>query len=131
MPHPILKKTSPSTNRHRPTGARLGAIRLTYDAKGSANTAPTLADATGRLDFGDNADKLLQGVMSAGMDKEKGRDPEEAEMFRKRPVPQISEAATATLPEGSLAKSKSQLTLLLEKDRAGSAEHKIRDEKKE
>jgi hypothetical protein len=81
--------------------------------------------------LGDTADELLQEVMSSGMDKEKGRDPEEARMFRKRPVLQISEAATAAFLEGSLAKSKSQLTLLFEKDRARSAKHKIRGKKKE
>jgi hypothetical protein len=113
----------------------LGAMGLLpqHDTKSTASAAPTLTDATGQLDLGDTTSSSLPQVTgSMGKSKGKGREPDEVqqtEMFAKRPVPPVSE--TAPIAERSLARSKSQLTLLLERDRARSDDHKSREEKKE
>jgi hypothetical protein len=65
------------------------------------------------------------------MDKGKGRGPEdtsEADMFAKRSIQPVQAAAVPD-STGSLIRGKSQLTLLLERDQARSAERKSDDEK--
>lgn len=128
----------PQTSHRMTDGSHdqdLGAMRLLpqHDAKSTASAAPTLTDATGQLDLSDTTStSLSQVAVVKGKNKGKGRDPDEVqrtEMFAKRPVPPVS--GTVPIAEGSLARSKSQLTLLLERDRARSGEHKSRDEKKE
>jgi hypothetical protein len=84
---------------------------LTHDALCSTNLAPTLADAMGQLDLG--------GATSAALPQVTGANVKRIEVFVKRPVPPISGIAAAR----SSAGSKSQLTLLIEKDRASGAEH--------
>ena len=128
----------PQTSHRTTDGSHdqdLGAMRLLpqHDAKSTASAAPTLTDATGQLDLSDTTKiSLSQIAVVNGKNKGKGRNPDEVqrtEMFAKRPVPPVS--GTAPIAEGSLARSKSQLTLLLERDRARSGEHKSGDEKRE
>jgi hypothetical protein len=131
-----------SHRAHQPTPAGkqephdLGAIRyLSNDPKSTPSLAPTLAAATGQLDLGgDVADPAQTTSVSSPRkpDKGKGRSSEDAGpagAFTKRP---ITPTSSADVPEGSgsLIRSKSQLTLLLEKDRARSAEHSSKDRKK-
>lgn len=112
----------------------LGAIRmLPHDAKGTARVALASAEATGQLELSDSITPLPQVTGPKGRNKGKGRDPNEVqrtELFAKRPVPPIYTAATPIPAGDSLARSKSQLTLLLEKDRARSTDKK-RDSNKE
>jgi hypothetical protein len=113
----------------------LGAVQLLdHETKGMASLAPTLTDATGQVDLG-NVGAAHTGTPTPGSgskkDKGKGRDSEgvpRADMFAKRPVQPV-QAAAALDSTGSLTRSKSQLTLLLERDRARSEEHKSDDEK--
>jgi hypothetical protein len=51
-------------------------------------------------------------------------------MFAKRPIQPVPGVIPPAVTPSSLARSKSQLTLLLEKDRAKSGEHKLNDDKK-
>lgn len=105
---------------------------LSQDSKSKSTSTvgitPTLVAPSGQLAlgaFGDCAsDGLQMSSRSASMgrlDKGKGRDPEELRrtaMFAKRPIQPVQETATASLDTSStLSRSKSQLTLLLEKDR--------------
>lgn len=99
----------------------------------TVSLAPTLASPTGQLDLGGLGDSTFESSSLSSRpsspvkaDKGKGRDPEDLRrtaMFIKRQVtPQaaVSGSLPAT-PEpqpGELSRSKSQLTLLLEKDRA-------------
>jgi hypothetical protein len=113
----------------------LSAVQLLdHETKGTASLAPTLADATGQVNLG-NVGVASAAPPTAGSnskkDKGKGRDAEEepsAGMFAKRPIQPV---VLAEVPDssGSLLRSKSQLTLLLERDRARSGEHKSDDEK--
>jgi hypothetical protein len=113
-----------------------GAVRfLSNDIKSTASLASTLAAATGKLDLGDAAEgsqTYESAPTKAG--KGKGRDSEDkpSEIFAKRPIPPIAGSSIAAVPEhsGSLLRSKSQLTLLLEKDRTRSGEFKPKDEKR-
>ena len=114
IPQPTLATTSDGA--HDMSGIRL---------KSAASLAPTLTDATGELEVGDPATLLPKATGVQGKNKDKGRDPDG--MFAKRPVPLLSGNAAAPTPEGPLAKSKSQLTLLLQKDRARSGEQKPAD----
>jgi hypothetical protein len=117
---------SRSDGNHGPDA--MGAMRmLPHDVKSNASLAPTLAAATGQIDLGDKV--LLEPQQSVSdhspiVDKGKGRDPEEirhTDMFAKRPVPPV-QVATGPDPATPLSRSKSQLTLLLERDRARSDE---------
>jgi hypothetical protein len=123
---------SRSDGQHNP--AALAVLRgLPKETKSGASAAPTLTDATGQLDLGKAAAAVPKNTFGSTnkLDKGKGRDPEDiqpAGMFAKRPVQSV---ATASVPDSisSLARSKSQLTLLLERDRANSNEKKSKDEK--
>ena len=123
---------SRSDGQHDP--AALAVLRgLPKEAKTCASAAPTLTDATGQLDLGKAATSVPKNTFGSTnqLDEGKGRDPEDiqpAGMFAKRPVQSV---ATASVPDsmGSLARSKSQLTMLLERDRANSKEKKSKDEK--
>jgi hypothetical protein len=117
-PETRLATTSGSAHDQNVTGSRL---------KSAAILATTLADATGQLDLGDSTILLRQVLGAEGRNKGKGRDPDD--MFAKMPVPSASGNA-ATTPGGPLAKSKSQLTLLLRKDRASTGQQKPSDGKK-
>ncbi|KAE9365366.1 hypothetical protein N431DRAFT_354125 [Stipitochalara longipes BDJ] len=109
----------------------LSAVQLLdHETKGTASLAPTLTDATGQVNLG-NVGIASSPNSTSKKDKGKGRNTEDVPgsgMFAKRtiqPVPPV------VVPDstGSLTRSKSQLTLLLERDRARSGEHKSDDEK--
>lgn len=112
----------------------LGAVQLLdHETKGRASLAPTLTDATGQVNLGDYGVAIAAGTSksAAKKDKGKGRDAEDsptAGMFAKKP---IQPALPAEVPDstGSLIRSKSQLTLLLERDKARNGEHKSENEK--
>lgn len=114
----------------------LSAVRLLdHETKSTTSIASTLTDATGQVDLGDFSAVLTETPnpgSSSRQDKGKGRDPGDisrAAMFAKRPVQPV-QAAVVPDETGSLTRSKSQLTLLLERDRARSGEHKSDDEKR-
>jgi hypothetical protein len=73
------------------------AIRLPHDAKSTASLTPILADAARQTDLGDTTRNPLRQVTGA-----KG-----TEKFPKIPIPPVS-------GNGSSARSKSQLTILLQ-----------------
>lgn len=121
-----------SQNRSSSEGnLALGANRyLHHGNKSDTILAPTLTDATGEMELGDSSsDAALR--TSPARNKGKGRDPNqhgEPISFTKRPV-QPSPATSAGTPS-LLARSMSQLTLVLEKDRVRSTEHKPSNESK-
>jgi hypothetical protein len=107
-----------------------GLLSQERNNKSSASLAPTLTAAVGQINMDDTPREALQQTFrsaSAGrLDKGKGRDPEELQrtrMFAKR---HIKPTTLASVPNdsGMLSRSKSQLTLLLENDRARSGESK-------
>jgi hypothetical protein len=105
----------------------LDAVQLLdNETKGATSLAPTLTVATSKVNLG-GVGAAPTGTSSSG-DKGKGRDSEDASMFAKRPIQPVQAAAVPD-STGSLTRGKSQLTLLLEQDRARSAEHKPEDEK--
>jgi hypothetical protein len=112
----------------------LGAVQLLdHETKGKASLAPTLTDATGQVNLGNVGVATAAGTSKSAVkkDKGKGRDAEDsrnAGMFAKRP---IQPALPAKVPDstGSLTRSKSQLTLLLERDKARNGEQKSENEK--
>jgi hypothetical protein len=114
----------------------LDAVQLLdRETKGTASLAPTLTAATGHVNLGD-VGTAVAGSRSSGSTsrKNKGKGPESEDiprdgMFAKRPVQPVQSAAVPD-STGSLTRSKSQLTLLLERDRARSGEHKSDDEKR-
>ena len=98
-----------------------GMRMLSHDSKCTTSLAPTLTTATGQLDLKDPVvDKPGHPAVSpspASTDKGKGREPDDLRRaFTKRPVQPAVQAESE--PIGPLSRSKSQLTLLLEKDRA-------------
>jgi hypothetical protein len=137
------------SHRSRSTGDAIGLQNIAVlalhptDVKGSPSLAPNYAAATGRIDLYDrDFDYQKQGQG----DKGKGRDLEEVDrlykeaeksrgLFPKRPVqsrPSSSSTSSVfsghnTDGGGGLSRSKSQLTLLLEKDRALTREQKQRE----
>ena len=131
----VPQKSIASALANESSRQNLGAIRmLPHDVKSDPKVALASAKATGQLELNDDVTTPPQVTSTKGRDKGKGRDPDElrqAELFAKRPVPPILSTATTPVPAAdSLARSKSQLTLLLEKDRARSTDKK-RDCKKE
>jgi len=134
----LEKKAQAAQNSPKPQSAEpgtsheaQGALRyLGHDRKSSASLAPTLTAAAGQIDLG--GDSIEENAGNVG--KGKGRDLEElgpAEMFAKRPVLPVTGSYTpAPDAPASLARSKSQLTLLLEKDRSKSGEQKSKHVKK-
>jgi hypothetical protein len=108
----------------------MGAMRmLPHEIKSTASLAPTLTAATGQIDLVEP--QPISDRNSPTVDKGKGRDPEElhrTEMFAKRLVPPV-QVAPSPDPSAPLSRSKSQLTLLLERDRARSSEVEHNGEK--
>jgi hypothetical protein len=101
-----------------------------HDRKSSASLASTLTPATGQLQLGDAAIDF-EGEPSpkrpTAKDKGKGRAEGEYkrdDFFTKRPVQPVAMAAPSE-PVASLARSKSQLTLLLEKDQKDRAKNGV------
>lgn len=99
-----------------------GVRKILVDVK-ATSPAPTLTTAAGQVNLegsgvGNSRPSSRQSHASS---KDKGKGREGSDLFTKRPV-QPTGAADADEPVGSLARSKSQLTLLLEKDRARGSE---------
>lgn len=107
---------------------------LDHETKGAASLAPTLTAATGKINLGDVGaapTSTSSAASTSKKDKGKERGPEDtskADMFTKRPIQPVQAAAVPD-STGSLIRGISQLTLLLERDRARSAERKSDDEK--
>ncbi|CZR63837.1 uncharacterized protein PAC_13734 [Phialocephala subalpina] len=122
------RRTSHGSKMNATHGAEgLGAIGfLQHEAKGTTSAAPTLTAASGQLNLGSVGKEESQASgagRSTKVDKGKGKDPDELQrvaMFAKRPVPPVQVAASPDA-SGPLSRSKSQLTLLLEKDRERSS----------
>jgi len=125
--HRTLRPHSEGSMEQKP----LSAVQLLdHETKGTASLAPTLTDATGQVNLG-NVGTASASTSASKKEKGKGRDAQDVPgsgMFAKRPVQPV---LPAVVPDsmGSLLRSKSQLTLLLERDRARSGEHKSDDEK--
>lgn len=121
-------RSGPSASR---STAGLGAMGLLqHDSKAATTSAtPTFTDASGQVNLGsvgNHQGLASDATTSKRIDKGKGRDPEEmqrAAMFAKRPV-QSAQVAASPDTGGLLSRSKSQLTLLLEKDRERGGGHK-------
>ncbi|KAL3418961.1 hypothetical protein PVAG01_09182 [Phlyctema vagabunda] len=137
-----LQKTNPPPLRsrvqisHEPTRSRSQSEQYRQDSiatrlqpagvKSTVGLDSTLASAT----TGITEPVQLPPLESRREEKGKGRDPEElkrTELFSKKPVQPITDSRSKVPSEvGMLSKSKSQLTLLLEKDRFRNGEHKKR-----
>jgi hypothetical protein len=110
----------------------LGAIRmLPHDAKGKAKVGFASTEAAGQLQLSDTIPPPQEASAAKGRSKGKGHseDAPKPNLFVKRAVPSVSATATPTPPtaSGSLARSKSQLTFLLEKDRARNTDKSTRE----
>lgn len=100
------------------------------ETKSTISMAPQYTAATGEVDFRDDAVADGQGASDAG--KSKGAQSERQEhqsLFAKQPIQPVRAASALfsrpAQPSGnSVSRSKSQLTLLLEKDRAKTNEKK-------
>lgn len=126
---PSKEKRQGQTLRETPKPRSSGSTEPVEPArpfKSAASLAPTLTAATAQVSLGDpmgNGSGHTPPSPRAGSSKSK--DPNQrrpADLFAKRPVQPIVDAVVPA-PAGSLSKSKSQLTLLLEKDRARSGNH--------
>jgi hypothetical protein len=119
------------SNRSASEGTlEMGTSRyLSNDSKSAAILAPTFTAATGELDLGENNVDYGPRTTQQNVGKGKGRNSED--MFTKIPVqPAAGPSSVAATTPSSLARSKSQLTLLLEKDRARGGEHKPKEDKR-
>ncbi|KAH8647438.1 hypothetical protein BGZ60DRAFT_228931 [Tricladium varicosporioides] len=112
----------------------MGAIRV---SKSTASLAPTLAAATGHNAVQNETSPTVEASRSLSssstLDKGKGRDLGErsrSDIFAKRAVQPVLASSTFE-PPGSMSRSKSQLSLLLEKDRARTAENSITNGKRD
>jgi len=118
--------------QHRPTKQHLPK---NLDGKSSIYVAPTYTTAKGEIDQRDKPRlEVIERQSTASLDKDgesSSRASEQAPLFAKRPVqPAKSASALFSSPthqsNGSMSRSKSQLTLLLERDRAKEKENKER-----
>jgi hypothetical protein len=105
--------------------------------KSSPSSASTLTPATGHVAMGNTSVHTAPSTASSAApksspkrfsanDKGKGRAESEfprEDIFAKRPVQPVGITATSEQPTRSLARSKSQLTLLLEKDQKDRAKN--------
>lgn len=103
-----------------------GKHLLHHQSKGVVSSAPTLTDATGHLDLGHGGQNITAPSSPERPGKGKARTLMK-DLFTKKSIPQVaslsalSESVTST-SAGPLSKSKSQLSLLLERDQARSSE---------
>lgn len=130
----VLHRSLRSKSDSKADEEAMGALRLLdHETKGTASLAPTLTDVKGQVNLGNvgTMDSPTSGSFPRG-DKGKGRDLDDArgtDLFAKRPVQPIQ---PPVIPDatGSLTRSKSQLTLLLERDRARSGDHNSEDDRR-
>ncbi|KAJ8069065.1 hypothetical protein OCU04_002736 [Sclerotinia nivalis] len=122
--------TSKDSSNGKPPGYRKtsGKHFLQQQSKGMVSSAPTLTDATGHLDFGSGSQNTTVPASPERPGKGKARTLMK-DLFTKKSMPQVasSSAQPVSTPPGSpghLSKSKSQLSLLLERDQARSLESK-------
>ena len=105
---------------------------LDYETKGTANLVPTSTALTGTVNLGDigaASTGASSSCLTSQKDNSKGRNSEStSDMFAKRPIQPVQSTVVSD-SIGSIAKNKSQLTLLIERDRARSGEHNSDDEK--
>ncbi|KAB8295961.1 hypothetical protein EYC80_008781 [Monilinia laxa] len=114
--------TSKDSSTGKPPGYRKisGKHLLQHQSKGIVSSAPTLADATGHLDFGNGSPNTSAPASPEKSGKGKARTLVK-DLFTKKSMPQV---ALSKAPEnvlsssGPLSKSQSQLSLLLERDQA-------------
>ncbi|TVY92762.1 hypothetical protein LAWI1_G001988 [Lachnellula willkommii] len=98
-----------------------GGLRMLPHNSKFPTSAPTLTTANGQLDLKDptvnKSGPNSVSTSSSSIDKGKGRGSDDTQRtFTKRPVQPAAQAESE--PTGPLSRSKSQLTLLLEKDRS-------------
>ncbi|TVY58689.1 hypothetical protein LSUE1_G008776 [Lachnellula suecica] len=113
-------------------GAVDGLNILHHDRKSSTSLAPTLTTATGNVSAVPTASSVPSSSTSKGKGKAKSVDSNDnarAGLFTKQPV-QPTPAGISGPAESLISRSKSQLTLLLEKDRAKGADNKPTNGKK-
>ena len=102
----------------------MGPIRyLSSDIKSTPSLAPTLADATGQLAGSLETTPPVPKSPSRTLDKGKRRASDEAKPAKLSPR-KATPSRNGGDGDGSLARSKSQLELVLEKDRARSGDKK-------
>jgi hypothetical protein len=127
-PPPKRSQSDMFQRSHRLTDGResrdTGPIRyLSNDAKSTPSLAPTLADASGQVAAGKNADSSAPKSSSRSQDEAKRRAADESKLARsstRRPMPPTNR----NNDKGTFTKSKSQLELVLEKDRARNGNKK-------
>jgi hypothetical protein len=131
----IFRKDHRSKSEGGPKLTRSSSTLIHFqgtDAKSSVSLAPTFAAATGTLDLPHDLD-IFQGSASEG--KGKGREVADSghSLFAKRSIQSrslsnvtlIADAVQSRTPNsGELSQSRSQLTLLLAKDRARTDDQK-------
>ncbi|APA11006.1 hypothetical protein SS1G_03292 [Sclerotinia sclerotiorum 1980 UF-70] len=122
--------TSRDSSNGKPPGYRKtsGKHLLQQQSKGMVSSAPTLTDATGHLDLGTGSQNTTVPASPERPGKGKARTLMK-DLFTKKSMPQVVSpiAQPVSTPPGSpgnLSKSKSQLSLLLERDQARSLESK-------
>ncbi|ESZ93066.1 hypothetical protein SBOR_6541 [Sclerotinia borealis F-4128] len=119
--------TSKDSSNGKPPGYRKtsGKHLLQHQFKGIVSSAPTLTDATGHLDLGDSNQNITTPASPDGLGKGKARTLMK-DLFTKKSMPQVASSnglsqSVASAPSGPLSKSRSQLSLLLERDQARSS----------
>ncbi|KAF7865277.1 hypothetical protein EAF04_006254 [Stromatinia cepivora] len=122
--------TSKNSSNGKPPGYRKtsGKHFLQQQSKGMVSSAPTLTDATGHLDLGSGGRITAVPASPEGPGRGKARTLMK-DLFTKKSMPQVASSSAQPVstppgPPGHLSKSKSQLSLLLERDQARSLESK-------
>jgi hypothetical protein len=100
---------------------------LSSEAKSTPSLAPTLAAATGQVALGSAVDPPAKPSGSKKPDKGKRRASDEARTG-KTPSRKTAVSSNGKEDASSLARSKSQLALVLEKDRARSGDRDVKKE---
>lgn len=124
----VQRNPSGSTPSQKYGGEDSGGI-LSHRAKSATSLAPTLTTATGYLDLENSAvdNSSLASALPSPTPRDKGKgksvdDSQRGDMFTKRQVQPTKSPVSE--PVELLSRSKSQLTLLLEKDRARASDNK-------
>ncbi|TVY30169.1 hypothetical protein LHYA1_G001063 [Lachnellula hyalina] len=130
----LQQKSTKSRSDDDRSGDTGGLRMLSHNSKTTTSAAPTLTTANGQLDLKDpTMDKSGPNSVSTSspsIDKGKGRDPDDTRRsFTKRLVQPATQPKSE--PMGPLSRSKSQLTLLLEKDRSRGSGDQTSNDKKE
>ncbi|KAM0143074.1 hypothetical protein ACHAO1_000913 [Botrytis cinerea] len=127
-PNSPASTTSKDSSNGKPPGYRKssGKNLLQHQSKGMVSSAPTLTDATGHLDLGNGSQIAAVPASPERSSKGKARALMK-DLFTKKSFSQAAPSSPisgslASSPSGPLSKSKSQLSLLLERDQARSLE---------